>query len=162
MAAKTNALKVTLPNDTDVRLEREFNAPRDLVWKAITTPELVKQWWGLRGSTLEIESMDMRPGGAWRFVSTSPDGSVHPFKGEYREIAAPERVVQTFIYDVPPFDEFVSVETLTLTEEGGRTKLTVISTHRNKMERDGHVESGMERGAAETYERLEELLATLA
>lgn len=162
MAAKTNTLKVTLPSDTQIKLVREFNAPRNLVWEAMTKPELVKQWWGPRDNPLVTCDMDFRPGGAWRFVSRGPDGSEHPFKGVYKEIAAPERIVQTWIYDVPPFNEFESVETATLEEKDGRTTLTTLVQHKTKEARDGHVNSGMEPGAAETMDRLEELLAKMA
>jgi uncharacterized protein YndB with AHSA1/START domain len=159
MGAKTNALKVTLPSDTQILLTREFNAPRHLVWEAMTKPELVKQWWGPRGTELSVCEIDLRPGGAWRFVSRGPDGIEHPFKGVYKEIAAPERIVQTWVYDVPPFNEFESVETATLEERDGRTTLETLVQHKTKEARDGHVGSGMEKGAGETMDRLEELLA---
>jgi uncharacterized protein YndB with AHSA1/START domain len=162
MAAKTNALVVTLPSDTEILLTREFNAPRALVWEAMSKPENVKQWWGQRGSTLPVCEMDFRPGGTWHFVEREPSGAEHPFKGEYREISKPERVVHTFIYDVAPFNEFVAVENMTLSEHDGRTTLTTLVQHASKEARDGHVNSGMEKGAGETFDRLEELLAKLA
>jgi uncharacterized protein YndB with AHSA1/START domain len=162
MAAKTNQLTVTLPSDTEIKLVREFDAPRKLVWEASTKPELVKQWWGPRGSELTVCEIDLRPGGAWRFVSRDADGNEHPFTGVYREIVAPERIVQTWKYDVPPFNEFESVETMTLSERDGRTTLTTMVLHQSKEARDGHVGSGMEKGAAETMDRLEELLAKTA
>src|SRR6266542_125699 len=152
MAAKTNALKVTLPSDTEILLTREFDAPRDLVWEAMTKPEYVKQWWGPRGSTLTSCEIDLRPGGAWRFVERSADGSEHPFKGVYKEIAPPERIVQTWIYDVPPFNQFESVETMTLEERDGRTFFRTLVKHTSKEARDGHVNSGMEKGAGETFD----------
>lgn len=155
-------LKVDLPSDLEIRITRTLEAPRQLVWEAMTTPEHVKQWWGLRGSTLEIKEMDLRPGGTWRFISRNADGAEHPFAGTYREIVPPERIVQTFIYDVPPINQFESVETMTLREENGHTIVTVISRHGSKEARDGMLQSGMEKGAAETYDRLEELLAKLA
>jgi uncharacterized protein YndB with AHSA1/START domain len=164
MAAKTkNVLKVTLPNDTDIRFEREFDAPRELVFKAMTDPELFKQWWGPREQEFVKFDMDVRPGGEWSVVSRGPDGVEHPFRGEYREIVPPERMVWTFIYDVPPINEHPSIETMTLSElPGSRTKMIAISVHDAKEWRDGHIEAGMEKGAAETYERLDELLAKLA
>jgi uncharacterized protein YndB with AHSA1/START domain len=162
MAAKVNALTVTLPSDTEILLTREFDAPRDLVWEAMTKPEYVKQWWGPRGSSLSVCEIDFRVGGAWHFVERSEDGSEHPFKGVYKEIVAPERVVQTWKYDVPPFNEFESVETMTLTERDGRTYFETLVKHKTKEARDGHVNSGMERGAGETFDRLAELLAKLA
>ena len=162
MAAKTNTLKVTRPTDTTIQLVREFDAPRELVWRAIADPELVTQWWGPHGTTLTVEEMDFRVGGKWSFLSRDAGGTVHPFKGEYREIVAPERVVQTWRYDVPPFDQYESLEAMTLTEQDGRTTMTTIVTHTTKEARDGHVQSGMEGGASETFERLDALLEKLA
>lgn len=162
MAAKTNALTVTLPSDLEIKLTREFDAPRTLVFKAMSSPELIRQWWGPRGSELTKCEMDFRPGGTWNFVSRSAEGVEHPFKGEYLEIVAPERVVQTFIYDVPPINEYVARETMTLEERSGRTLLTTIVLHETKQARDGQVESGMERGAGETMDRLAELLQKMA
>ena len=162
MAAKTNQLVVTLPSDTEIKLVREFDAPRHLVWKAMTTPELVKQWWGWRTSEMIVCDIDLRPGGAWRFVSRADDGTEHPFKGVYKEISPPERIVQTWVYDVPPINEFESIETATLEEKDGRTTLTTLVKHQSKEARDGHVQSGMESGAAETMDRLEELLAKMS
>jgi uncharacterized protein YndB with AHSA1/START domain len=162
MAAKTNQLKVTLPSDTEILLVREFDAPRRLVWEAMTKPDLVKQWWGRRGSSLPVCEIDLRPGGAWRFVERGVEGDEHPFKGVYKEIAAPERLVQTWIYDVAPFNEFESIESVVLEEKDGRTTMRNHVQHATKEARDGHVNAGMEEGAGETLDRLEELLATLS
>jgi uncharacterized protein YndB with AHSA1/START domain len=162
MAAKTNALKVTLPSDTTIRLTREFDAPRDLVFEAMSKPEYIKQWWGPRGTELTRCEMDFRVGGAWNFVSRGDDGIEHPFKGEYREIVRPELVEQTWIYDVAPMNEHESIERMTLEERDGRTYFTTLVTHGSKEARDGHVNSGMEGGASETFDRLEELLKKLA
>ena len=159
MAATANRLKVTLPSDREVMLVREFDAPRNRVWDACTMPDLVKQWWGPLGTSLTICEIDLRPGGIWRFVSRADDGTEHPFTGVYREITAPERVVQTSIYDVPPFNEFEAIETMTLNEHAGRTTLTTIVLHQSMQARDGYIQSGMEKGAGETFDRLEELLA---
>jgi len=162
MAARTNQLVVTLPSDTEILLVREFDASRHLVWKAMTTPELVKQWWGPRGSELSVCEIDLRVGGEWRFVSRGDDGTEHPFKGVYKEITEPERIVQTWIYDVAPFNEFASIETANLEEKDGRTTLRNHVQHQTKEARDGHVNAGMEGGAAETMDRLEELLANMS
>jgi uncharacterized protein YndB with AHSA1/START domain len=162
MAAKTNALKVTLPSDTTIRLTREFDAPRDLVFEAMSKPEYIKQWWGPRGTELTRCEMDFRVGGTWNFVSRGGDGIEHPFKGEYREIARPELVEQTWVYDVAPMNEYPSIERMTLEERDGRTYFTTLVTHVSKEARDGHVNSGMEGGASETFDRLEELLQKLA
>jgi uncharacterized protein YndB with AHSA1/START domain len=162
MAAKTNQLTVTLPSDTEILLTREFEAPRELVWKAMTTPELIKQWWGWRTSRLVVCEIDLRVGGAWRYVSRAEDGTDHPFKGVFKEIVAPERIAQTWCYDVPPINEKESLETMTLIEKDGRTIMTTLVKHENKVNRDGHIHSGMEKGAGETMDRLEELLAKMA
>jgi uncharacterized protein YndB with AHSA1/START domain len=156
------ALTVTLPSDREIVLTRVFAAPRRLVFEVCTTPEHVKRWWGPLGSTLTVCEIDLRPGGAWRFVLRGPDGKEHPFKGVYREIVPPERVVQTFIYDVEGIRDHEALETLTLDEQDGRTTLRVTVLHKTKAARDGHLQSGMEAGASQTYDRLAELLATLA
>jgi uncharacterized protein YndB with AHSA1/START domain len=162
MAAKTNAAKVTTPSDTEILITREFDAPATLVWKAMTTPELLKQWWGPQGSELTTCEIDLRVGGGWRYVSRNADGSEHPFKGEYREIVPGRKIVQTFIYDVPPINEFVAVENMTLAEHDGRTTLTTLVQHSSREARDGHLQSGMEGGMNETFERLDGVLRTLS
>jgi uncharacterized protein YndB with AHSA1/START domain len=154
-------LKVTLPSDREILLTRTFDAPRRLVFEAMSRPEHVVRWWGFRGTTLTIVEMDLRPGGSWRFVLSGPDGQEHPFKGVYREIVPPERVVQTFIYDVEGIRDHEAVETMTLTEHDGKTTLTVNVLHKTKEARDGHLQSGMEAGSGQSYDRLEELLSTM-
>ena len=158
MAAKTNELKVTLPSDLEIQLVREFDAPAELVFEASTKPEYVKQWWGPHGTSLAVCEIDLRVGGEWRYVIRNEDGSEAPFRGVYREIDPPTRVSYTWIYDVPPFNEFEAIETVVLEERDGRTIATTTVLHQNKEARDGHVQSGMERGAAETLDRLEDLL----
>jgi uncharacterized protein YndB with AHSA1/START domain len=157
-----SGLSVTLPTDREIVLSRTFDAPRRLVFEAISRPEHVSRWWGPHGSSLTSCEMDMRPGGSWRFVLRGPDGQEHPFKGEYLEVVPPERVVSTFIYDVEGIREHETVETLTLDEKDGRTTLTVTVLHRTKESRDGQLGSGMEVGAGQSYDRLAALLATMA
>ncbi|HWO09644.1 MAG TPA: SRPBCC family protein [Polyangiaceae bacterium] len=153
-----NAL-VTTPSDREIRIERIFNAPRERVWKAMTEPELVKQWWG-RGNDLTIERMEVRRGGHWRFVEHSPDGT-HGFEGRYREVTPPERIVQTFEWDGMP--GHVAVESMTLEDLGdGRTRLTTLSLFHTSEERDGMLHSGMEGGVNQSYAALDELLVRLA
>ena len=159
---RKNALTVSLPSDLEIRLTRTFDAPRELVWEAMTKPEHMVRWFGPRGSTVTLCEKDFRPGGAWRFVLRGPDGHEAPFKGVYREIVPPERVVQTFIYDVDVIRDFESVETLTLTEHGDKTTLAVTVRHQTEEARDGHLHSGMEVGAGQSYDRLEELLKTMS
>src|SRR5262245_37532641 len=163
MADRTaSTFTLTLPSEREIVMTRLFDAPRSLVFEALSKPEHVRCWWGPRGSTLTVCEMDLRPGGAWRFVLRGHDGQEHPFKGVYREIVPPERVVSTFIYDVEGIRDHEALETLTLAEQEGRTTLWVNVLHQTKEARDGHLRSGMEDGAAQTYDRLAELLATMA
>jgi uncharacterized protein YndB with AHSA1/START domain len=149
---------VTTPSDREIRMERIFNAPRERVWKAITTRELVAEWWG-RGNRLVIEKMEVERGGHWRFVEHSPHG-VHGFEGRYREVKPPERVVQTFEWDGMP--GHVVVETMTLEDLGdGRTRLVTVSLFHTTEERDGMLQSGMAEGAEQSYAALDRLLANL-
>ena len=150
---------VTTPVEREIHVERIFNAPRDRVFKAMTDPKLVAQWWG-RGNNVVIEKMEVERGGHWRFVEHGPDG-VHGFEGRYREVTPPERIVQTFEWDGMP--GHVIVETMTLTDLGdGRTRLNVISLFHTNEERDGMLHSGMEGGMNESYNALDRVLAALA
>jgi len=158
-ASKTGTISVTLPSDREIRLTRVFHAPRKLIFEAISKPEHVARWWGPRESTTTISDMDFRVGGAWRFVQRAADGSEFGFRGEYREIVPPERVVQTFEWEGLP--GHISVETMTLDERDGMTTLTTTSVFTSVEDRDGMLQSGMEKGASETYDRLEEFVQTL-
>ena len=150
--------KITTPGDRDVRIERIFNASRDRVWKAMTDPKLVAQWWG-RGNKLVVERMELEPGGHWRFVEHSDHG-VHGFEGHFAEIAPPERVVQTFEWDGMP--GHVALETMTLEDLGdGRTRLVTTSLFMTAEDRDGMLQSGMEGGLNESYAALDKVLANL-
>src|SRR5712692_7060567 len=159
MASSTTTTKVTLPSDREILITREFNAPRDLVFKAMTDPNLIPRWWGPRENKATVDKMDVRPGGSHRFVKRHPDGRQSGFRGEYREGVPPERIVQTFEWE--PMAGHISVETATFTEQEGRTLLTVRSLFSSKEDRDGMVQSGMEKGLRETHDRLSELLAEL-
>ena len=150
---------VTTPTDREIRIERIFNAPRERVWRAMTDPELVAQWWG-RGNKLVIERLEVRRGGHWRFVEHAPSG-VHGFEGRYREVVPPERIVQTFEWDGMP--GYVAIETTTLEDLGdGRTRVVNISLFHTTEERDGMLSSGMEQGLNLSYAALDTLLAKLA
>lgn len=155
--ATTNKLKVEALGDRQIRAEREFNAPREKVYDAMTDPELIPQWWGRRQDTTTVEAMDVKVGGRYRFVTESEDGK-QGFSGTFRELTPPERVVQTFEWDGMP--GYISVDEAVLEDLGdGRTKVIATSTFHFPEERDGMLSSGMEGGMAETYDRLEELLA---
>ncbi len=150
---------VTTPSEREIHVERVFDAPREHVFAAFTDPELIPEWWGPHGTTTVVDQMDVRAGGAWRFVIRNDDGSETGFRGTYREVTPPERIVQTFEWEGLP--GHVSVETATFEDLGGRTKVTSTSLFHTTEERDGMLESGMERGLNETYARLDELLARL-
>jgi uncharacterized protein YndB with AHSA1/START domain len=152
-------MTLTLVSDREISVTRAFDAPRILVFEAWSNCEHMKNWWGPRGFDLIECSMDLRPGGRYRFVQRAPDGSIHGFNGVYREIAAPERIVFTQIYE-PIADQEVVVTT-TLTETDGRTALSQNLLFGSKEARDGMIASGMERGEAESFDRLDELLAGL-
>jgi uncharacterized protein YndB with AHSA1/START domain len=149
-------LTVTTPSDLEIVMTRVFDAPRALVFEAHSKREHVTKWWG-RGNPLDCE-MDFRPGGSYRFVEHADDGE-WAFRGEYREIVAPERIVQTFEFEGMP--GHVSVETLTFEEHDGKTILTSTTRFDSVEDRDGMLQSGMEQGAAESMDKLDELLATL-
>jgi uncharacterized protein YndB with AHSA1/START domain len=148
---------VTTPSEREIVSERVFDAPRDRVFAAYTDPELIPQWWGPRGTTTIVDQMDVRPGGAWRFVGRDPDGGETAFRGTYREVTPPERIVQTFEWEGMP--GHVVVETATFEDLDGRTRVTAHSLFHTSEERDGMLDSGMERGLTETHDRLAELLA---
>jgi uncharacterized protein YndB with AHSA1/START domain len=150
---------VTLPTDTQIRITREFDAPKHLVYRAYTTPELIKRWWaGDRGEVILVE-VDLRVGGTWRYVMTANGGFEVAFHGEYREIVPNERLVSTEVYEAMPDD--YAVDTLTLTEADGRTTLMLLVQHNSQEARDGHINSGMEGGMQEAMDHLEQVAASL-
>jgi uncharacterized protein YndB with AHSA1/START domain len=151
---------VTTPTEREIRTERVFDAPRDLVFATYTDPELIPEWWGSGAGTTVVDQMDVRPGGAWRYVITNPDGSGTAFRGTFREVSPPERIVQTFEWEGMP--GHISVETATFEDLGDRTRVTTTSLFHTTDERDGMLASGMETGLSETHARLDELLARLA
>lgn len=148
---------VTLPSDQEILITRSFDAPREIVWDTITDPRLIPQWWGFRRDTTEVKAMDVRPGGQWRYITHTSGGEDVDFHGEYRDVARPERLVYTFLVgDMPPGDGFVEIR---LVERDGVTEMRDRSVFSSREERDGVIQTGMEVGARETYERLAELLA---
>jgi uncharacterized protein YndB with AHSA1/START domain len=151
---------VTLPADTQILITREFGAPRHLVYRAWTTPELIKRWWaGDRGEVISAE-VDLRPGGSWRYVMTANGGFEVAFHGEYQEVVPGERIVSTEVFEGMP--DAVAVSTTTFTEQDGRTTLSVLVQHQSKENRDAHVNSGMEAGLHESMSHLEEVARSLA
>jgi uncharacterized protein YndB with AHSA1/START domain len=160
MATKTKyETTLSLPSDREILMTRKFEAPREIVWDAITDPNLIPKWWGFARDTTEVKKMDVRPGGQWQFITRTSGGEVVDFHGEYREVVAPERLVYTFLFgDMEPGDGFVEI---TLVEQGGVTELRDRGVFNSKEERDAVIATGMEAGARETYERLADLLSTL-
>jgi uncharacterized protein YndB with AHSA1/START domain len=152
----TGTLKVTTPSDREIVLTRVFDAPRRLVWDAFTKPELLKRWFGPRGWSLVVCEVDLRVGGGFRFVLHGPDGKAMGMRGSYREIVPPEHSVHMESYDDYPGESQV---TAVFVEEGGKTTLTATVLYPSKEIRDIVIQTGMEHGAAESYDKLAELLA---
>lgn len=155
----TGTLKVTLPSDREVLLTREFDAPRQMVWDCFSKPELLKRWFGPCGHTLEICEVDHRVGGGFRFVLSGPDGKKMGMRGVYKEINPPERSVHMESFDDYPGESQV---TAVFTEENGKATLNATVEYPSKEVRDIVLQMGMEHGAAESYDKLAELLATTA
>ena len=147
---------ITTPSEREIRVERVFDAPRDRVFAVYTDPELIPEWWGPHGMETRVDYMDVRTGGRWRFLMRGTDGSQIGFLGAYREITAPERIVQTFEWEGMP--GHVSVETAEFEDLGDRTRVVITSVFHTSWERDGMLGSGMEGGLNETYDRLDVLL----
>ena len=161
MAARTGSgsAVVTLPADEQILITREFDAPRELVYKAYTTPELVRRWWHAKRGEMTVCEIDLRVGGEWRYVMVAHGDMEVAFHGEYREIVPNERLVSTEVFE--GFPDAESLNTLTLTEANGRTKLEILVQHENKEHRDAHVNSGMEDGLQDALDLLQEVAGSL-
>ncbi len=160
MSTQKNQTLITAePGRLDVFVTREFDAPRELVFKAHTDPNLFAQWIGPRGLSTTLEAFEPVSGGNWRFTQKDQDGNEYSFHGVFHEVS-PERVIQTFEFDGLPESGHVALETMTLEAlPNGRTKLTNQSIFQSVADRDGMIQSGMEQGVNEGYERLDEVLA---
>jgi uncharacterized protein YndB with AHSA1/START domain len=153
---------VELPTDEQILITREFDAPKHLVFRAYTTPELVKRWWSGQKGEVTIAEIDLRVGGKWRYVMVASEGFEVAFHGEYQEIVPDERLVSTEIYEIPDQgDSPPTVNTATFTEADGRTTLTVLVECPSKELRDTIIDSGMESGMQESYDALERVAASL-
>jgi uncharacterized protein YndB with AHSA1/START domain len=159
--ANSESFKVTAPSDREIRLTRLFDAPRHLVFEAMSKPEHIRRWWGALGEgySVPVCEVDLRPGGRWRFVNRHPRGEV-AFTGVYLEIAPPDRIVFTEVME--PYPEPGSEVTAVFTEENGKTRMTVTCVYPSMEIRDMVLKSGMERGAGLSYDRLEEVALELA
>ena len=151
---------MTFPTDEQILITREFDAPKHLVYRAWTTPELVKRWWHANRGEVTLVEIDLRVGGTWRYVSVTPDGFEVGFHGEYREIVPNERIVSTEVYEGVP-DNDGTLNTLTLTEADGRTTMTVLVQAPSKEVRDAIIDSGMEAGMQDALDLLEQVAGSL-
>jgi uncharacterized protein YndB with AHSA1/START domain len=156
---------VTTPTDTEILITREFDAPRHLVYKAYTTPELIRRWWAGKRGTVTLAEVDLRVGGRWRYVMVTDDGLEVGFHGEFQEIVPDERIVTTEVFEGiggEPAPEEAAVNTVTFTEQGGRTTLTLRTQVPSRQVRDAIIDSGMEGGMQEGMDALEQVAISLA
>jgi uncharacterized protein YndB with AHSA1/START domain len=161
MAVSSGTANVTLPTDEQILITREFDAPKHLVYQAYTTPELVKRWWHANRGEMTVCEIDLRVGGAWRYVMATTEGGYEvAFHGEYREIVPNERIVSTEVYEGMPGAE--ALDTLTLTEVEGRTTLEILVQHQSKEHRDAHIDSGMEAGLQDAMDLLARVANSLS
>ena len=163
-ASSRRRANVSLPTDEQILITREFDAPKHLVYKAWTTPELVKRWWNACRGEVTIAEIDLRVGGRWRYVMVTDDGFEVAFHGEYREIVPDERIVSTEVYEGAPQGdgpEQGTINTATFTEANGRTTLTVLVEAPSKEIRDAIIDSGMEAGMQDALELLEQVAVSL-
>jgi uncharacterized protein YndB with AHSA1/START domain len=159
MQATTSNATVILPADDQILITREFDAPKELVYRAWTTPELVKRWFGGNHGEVLSADIDLRVGGRWRYVTAAGEGREAAFHGEYREIVPNERIVSTEVYEGDPDAE--AVNTLTLTERDGRTTITVLVQHQSQANRDAVLRAGMETGMNAALDKLEQVVRSL-
>jgi uncharacterized protein YndB with AHSA1/START domain len=155
----SRAAVLTLPTDTQIKIVREFNAPRRLVYKAWTTPELIKRWWHANRGTATVAEVDLRVGGQWRWVLVTPDGMEVAFHGVYREIVPEARIVYTEVFEGAPDGE--SLNTLTLAEKDGRTTATMVMQLKSQADRDAIIATGMEDGMQDALDLLEQVAISL-
>jgi uncharacterized protein YndB with AHSA1/START domain len=160
-AANSDTFTITTPSDREITITRLFDAPRHLVFEAMTKPEHVRKWWGNLDDRYSVTvcEIDLRVGGAWRFVGRGPEGQIPAFYGVYREIDAPGRLVYTEIFE--PYPDVESVVTQSLSEDAGKTRLTVTSIYPSREVRDMVLKTGMEKGAALSYDRLDDVASGL-
>ena len=160
MAVTSNPrARVTLPSDNQILITREFDAPRELVFKAYTTPELVRRWWHANRGEMTLCEIDLRVGGQWRYTMSACSGPEVGFHGVYREIVPDERIVSTEVYEGMPGAE--AVDTVTFTATGERTTLTILVQHDSRENRDAHINSGMELGLQDALDLLEQAANSL-
>jgi len=156
LATRHGSAVVTLPSDREILITRRFDAPAALVFRAWTTPDHVRRWWGSDDAPLVVCDIDLRVGGSWRYVTRDAGGTELGWHGTYRDIDQPQRIVSTEVFEGYPDGE--ALDTLTLHEEDGVTEMRVVVLHSSRENRDGHVASGMEAGMQIVMDRLEDLV----
>jgi uncharacterized protein YndB with AHSA1/START domain len=165
MAVSSGSAKLTLPTDEQILVEREFNAPRHLVYRALTEPELVRRWWHAKRGEVTVCEIDLRVGGKWRYAMVTPDGFEVAFHGDYVEIVPDERIVTREMYEGVPAgvseEDAATVNTATLTDTGGGTRLTILIQAANRTSRDAIIASGMELGLQDALDLLEATAGSL-
>jgi uncharacterized protein YndB with AHSA1/START domain len=157
MSGDDKKVSVTTPSDREFRIERIFEAPRDIVFAVYTDPATIPDWWGGPDDQTTVTEMDVRPGGGFRYVIRGADGGENAFRGTYREVTPPSRLVQSFEWEGMP--GHVSIETVTFDDLGDRTRVTTVSLFHTTEERDMWLEGGMESALTELYSRLDAVLA---
>jgi len=163
--ASSSRAKVTLPTEEQILIEREFEAPKHLVYEAYTTPDLVKRWWHARRGQVTLVEIDLRVGGSWRYVMIANDGTEVGFHGEYRDIVPNERIVSTEVYEGLPEgvseEDAATLNTTTFAEANGRTRLTILVQAKSKVARDAIIDSGMEDGLQDALDLLDQAALSL-
>jgi len=154
-----NEFEAQVLSDPEIAMQRVFSVPRALIYRALTDADLIPEWWGLRSSTTIVDTLDPRIGGNWRFIQRQSDGTEYAFRGTFPSLDPPGKIVQTCEFE--PIPGRIVTDTMTLTEAPGGTLVRIVSTFENIEDRDGLSRMGMEAGANESYDRLEELVATL-
>lgn len=160
MKEKNKTAITAVPGSQELFITREFDAPRELVFRAFVDPEMLVQWLGPRRLTMTVDVFEPRNGGKWRYVQCDQEGNEYGFHGVFHDVSAPKRIIQTFEFEGLPESGHVTLDTLILEElPGGRTKITAQSVFQSVADRDGMIQSGMEGGVNDGFERLDELFA---
>ena len=157
---KDSATTFTMPSEREIMMTRVFDAPPALVFKALTDPELIPQWWGPAKYTTKVDKHELKPGGVWRYLQHDKEGNEFAFNGVFQEVVPPERIVSTFEYEGMP--GHVVLDTVTFEAQDGKTRVTTRSVFQSQEDRDGMMAAGMEEGASESWDRLAALLSSMA
>ena len=161
LAGRSSEVSVSLPSDREIAFTRYFERRSEVLFDAWTKPEHIRKWWGCEGSTIVHCEVDLRVEGVWRIVMRMPDGTDHPFRGSYREVVRPGRLIYTECYEMPQFGRPEWLTTVTFEQVGKGTELRHVIFHKSREARDGHLQAGMEAGMVQTLLRLDEHTAEI-